>query len=344
MSHTREFRKLSEEFKEVRAALRTHSYPFEEVAAEAANKFDGVYPYPQNTLHTAAGSYVNASWISKTVIAAQYPTRGYYARWWAALLEAGSRFVLMLCQTQETKLDPLYFPVERGQSVCFKDSDGAYSVRLLTTSCRWHVEYSIIVRSLQIVVKSAASESGRYAHVVHVHYSQWPDCGIPHSLRTFLLLQNMAACAEGVRTIHCRAGIGRTGTFVATYMARSEESAVSVVRRMRKLRPLMVHNSCQYSFVASFIDRQPFELTADAHTPLLIDLISHCVIIPLSIVLIGDSSSSVQYVMSETDSVTVYTSSVSAVDSFFASIRQQLLESAVFMRNLRRLWQREYGL
>ncbi|KAG8534787.1 hypothetical protein GDO81_020507, partial [Engystomops pustulosus] len=56
---------------------------------------------------------------------------------------------------------------------------------------------------------------------MHFNFSAWPDHGVPAASAAESLLQfvyvvrQKAAKTKGPITVHCSAGVGRTGTFIA---------------------------------------------------------------------------------------------------------------------------------
>lgn len=61
--------------------------------------------------------------------------------------------------------------------------------------------------------------------VFHLHYQDWPDHGTPSStqpIRTLVHLVNERADSRGPVVVHCSAGVGRAGTFVAIHMTLSQ--------------------------------------------------------------------------------------------------------------------------
>lgn len=325
---SQQFKLLSREFSSVRRALRNHTGQFQTVSKEAANKFDGVYPYPDNVVTTTTGAYINASWMTDSVIAAQYPTIGYYARWLLALLQSGCSVILMLCQLQEAAVQPAYFPLYCGQSLSFSDVDGLSSVCITTTVCRWYSKERVTLRTLRIT-----SDSGYEWTITHIHYAGWPDHETPTSLSVFFWLQqllNTVGDDRGVRVVHCAAGIGRTGTFLAAYLRKADESAESVVRRLRQKRPLSVHNLSQYKFVAALTRVSPKSYKPH-YTPLLLSF-DHCTAV-LAVVLKHCCSHENCRWKLDVDHVVVYVCSNSNLS--VVQLRSQLLCFTTVLRQLR---------
>ena len=113
--------------------------------------------------------------------------------------------------------------------------------------------------------------------VWHLLFSGWPDFAIPEGEdRTALLeLLKLSAvkneCTSSPRIIHCSAGVGRSGTFIALefLLAQLEAGAVSrarekediiydVVNRLREQRMTMVQSDIQYNFLYEVL-REQFE-------------------------------------------------------------------------------------
>ena len=97
--------------------------------------------------------------------------------------------------------------------------------------------------------------------VTHYHFTSWPDHGVPLQTTSMLeLLREVRKShnrGKGVPLlVHCSAGVGRTGTFVAldilldTLRSKGTISVFDVVAGMRKKRMLMVQTEvsslCKY--------------------------------------------------------------------------------------------------
>lgn len=283
-----EFDALTAEFQATEEAVRAGAAPFDKAAAEPANKFRGVYPYPHNEVRTHCGHYVNASWMSARAIAAQYPTADYYARWWTALLHAGVTNILMLCQAGESLIHPLYYASRAFSSVEFCDADSGLCVLATTRSATWYAEEHVTRRSLHVQLYHVNTPTQRSNYYVeHLHYADWPDCAAPKDVRVLLLLKKQLLLCEGVCAVHCRAGIGRTGTFLAVLLYQEGESAQELVRRLRLLRPLLAHNFAQYQFIARFVQNKPqLEDGVQQQRSLCMAFYGYCAVLPLSVKLV----------------------------------------------------------
>lgn len=98
--------------------------------------------------------------------------------------------------------------------------------------------------------------------VYHYWYTAWPDHGVPDSPRQFLRLveevhiaQDREDVKEGPVVVHCSAGVGRTGCFIAASIGieqiKKEDciDILKIVSLMRIDRGGMVENDPQYELV-----------------------------------------------------------------------------------------------
>jgi protein tyrosine phosphatase len=99
--------------------------------------------------------------------------------------------------------------------------------------------------------------------VVQLHCTKWPDFGVPDSAEVLKdLIKEVDIRKQEVDkpiVVHCSAGIGRTGTFVAIHMSlqkdlQGEEINISkTVRSLREQRLGMIQSEEQYLFVYSVV-------------------------------------------------------------------------------------------
>jgi len=99
--------------------------------------------------------------------------------------------------------------------------------------------------------------------VTQLHCTKWPDFGVPDSAEVMKdLIAEVDIRKRGADkpiVVHCSAGIGRTGTFVAIHMClqkdlQGEEINISkTVRSLREQRLGMIQSEEQYFFVYSVV-------------------------------------------------------------------------------------------
>lgn len=92
------------------------------------------------------------------------------------------------------------------------------------------------------------------------HASPIPDMHAPSHEQMLRLCQDMDRYLENreVLAVHCKAGLGRTGTILAAYRlwrAGATASAVEAIEFVRRLEPGMIQSQVQADFLADFADR-----------------------------------------------------------------------------------------
>ncbi|XP_072547530.1 receptor-type tyrosine-protein phosphatase H-like isoform X1 [Salminus brasiliensis] len=228
---------------------------------QSKNRFSNVLAYDSSrvklSVHSSADSdYINANYMpgygrnNKQYIAAQGPLASMVCDFWRMVWEQKSQAIVMLTSCTESariKCDQ-YWPVD--SSPC------AYGNLQVTVKSE-QIEKSWTLREFE--VKNTVNFEER--RVSHFHFTTWPHHGVPR--RTDELIQFQGAVRQhiesspstGPTVVHCSAGVGRTGIFIAldTVLQQLEKQrAVSIaacVHRMRLNRPLMVQTESQYMFL-----------------------------------------------------------------------------------------------
>ncbi|XP_019401918.1 PREDICTED: tyrosine-protein phosphatase non-receptor type 7 isoform X2 [Crocodylus porosus] len=112
-----------------------------------------------------------------------------------------------------------------------------------------------VVRNLSIQLKDECR------HVKHISFPSWPDQQTPESAKPLLHLVSeveeiqKAASPPGPIVVHCSAGIGRTGCFIATRIGcqqlkdKGEVDILGIVCQLRIDRGGMIQTSEQYQFL-----------------------------------------------------------------------------------------------
>uniref|UniRef100_K1QP19 Receptor-type tyrosine-protein phosphatase mu n=1 Tax=Magallana gigas TaxID=29159 RepID=K1QP19_MAGGI len=114
---------------------------------------------------------------------------------------------------------------------------------------------SFLIHQLQLTnLKTKASRQ-----ITHLQYTSWPDHGTPDPLELLMYHQYVTKAMrkhpENKLLVHCSAGIGRTGTFIALdalYRHGIKEGSINIVEyvhTMREDRMNMIQNLDQYKFL-----------------------------------------------------------------------------------------------
>ncbi|XP_046562318.1 uncharacterized protein LOC124271261 [Haliotis rubra] len=248
-----------EEFKRLPDGY-VHSYAeSQQPKNKGKNRFRGYYPYDYNrvVLHGVSEDkdkdYINASYLDgykaeKRYIPAQGPYRPeVVVDFWRMIYQEQSTTIVMVtgtCRGGEGNIHMKclqYWP-ENGTSIY-----GDISVTKETETQLANYSH-----------KTVCSQEGKIHHVHHFHFTSWPDHGVPD---TFALLEFMWRVKVTTRhktqpiIVHCSAGIGRTGTYIAIESLVDQAAAegcvdvVSFVSNMRGQRKNMIQTKEQYLFL-----------------------------------------------------------------------------------------------
>ncbi|XP_029686589.1 receptor-type tyrosine-protein phosphatase S-like isoform X7 [Takifugu rubripes] len=196
--------------------------------------------------------YINANYIDgyrkqNAYIATQGPLAETFGDFWRMVWEQRTASVVMMTRLEEKsriKCDQ-YWP-NRGT-----ETYGMVQVTLLDT-----MELATFCVRTFSLHKSGSSER---REVRQFQFTAWPDHGVPEYPTPFLnFLRRVKACNPpdaGPISVHCSAGVGRTGCFIvidAMLERIRHERTVDIyghVTLMRSQRNYMVQTEDQYSFI-----------------------------------------------------------------------------------------------
>jgi len=91
-----------------------------------------------------------------------------------------------------------------------------------------------------------------------------PDMGVPEFQPSFDLCRRISSWIEvGQCTVlHCRAGLGRTGTIIACVLVYRGQGAIQAIETVRKINPRYIQTDEQLAFVEQFANSLPDRLAA----------------------------------------------------------------------------------
>ncbi|XP_074661322.1 receptor-type tyrosine-protein phosphatase kappa-like [Tubulanus polymorphus] len=206
--------------------------------------------------------YINANYIrgskgDETYIASQAPIPSTFNDHWRMIWQEKCPAIIVLTdltegQDKDKKVKcHLYWPTKL-------NTKGRYGDITVTVSDRMekHIEPPTLVHFLSITKRGH-----KQAHnLIVFHYRGWPDHGVPFPASSVVRMQQfikqrLTEQNEGPILIHCSAGAGRTGSYIATeYLLRQAQTTGRVgifplYRYLRQQRPEMIQNMKQYSLV-----------------------------------------------------------------------------------------------
>ncbi|ESO85747.1 hypothetical protein LOTGIDRAFT_130294, partial [Lottia gigantea] len=199
--------------------------------------------------------YINANYLpgyngKREYIAAQGPLPSTTDDFWRMLWENQVSVVVMLTQC-----------MEKGRVKCEKywpdSTDPVYYGDLVV---QLRSESNLPDYNIRLFLYLCILQGMKSRTIKQFHFLKWPDFGCPE--KTWLLLNFVTAVrahlsnsCTGPIVVHCSAGVGRTGTFIATDMLLqqipdSEEIDIfGLVLEMRENRSLMVQTENQYIYI-----------------------------------------------------------------------------------------------
>ncbi|XP_023564425.1 receptor-type tyrosine-protein phosphatase V [Octodon degus] len=227
------------------------------------NRYPHVLPYDHSRVRLAQlegephSDYINANFIPgyshpREYIATQGPLKKTLEDFWRLVWEQHVHIIVMLTVGMENGrvLCEHYWPVN-----AIPITHGHITIHLLAEEPR--DEWTRRDFRLQ--------HGARQRTVRQLQFTTWPDHSIPEApgpLLAFVeLVQEQVRATQGTGPVlvHCSAGVGRTGTFVALLrllQQLEEEQVVDVfntVYTLRLHRPLMIQTPSQYIFLHSCI-------------------------------------------------------------------------------------------
>jgi len=155
----------------------------------------------------------------------------------------------------------LYWPQNQGDRLIF----GPFSITLY----RFTETRGIVIRRFQ--VENLLEEPCSRRFVTQLHYVDWPDHGCPKNTDAIRTLINIKKyfqdqsqlIKQGPIVVHCSAGIGRAGTFIAIDILIRKFSkgkldllslnVMETVKRLRLQRRGMIQTFDQYQFIYTVI-------------------------------------------------------------------------------------------
>lgn len=219
------------------------------------NRYPDVLPNDSTMITTSKGGYFNGNLVNffdntpeaPTYIATQAPLINTVNNFWDVVFESETDTIVMLTNfiEQRRKKADIYWPDASEPEAKFLD----VTVKFL--DLRDNEESRFTVREFEI------TRDGRSRIIKHFHFLGWPDRGVAEVRKFNALLEDVENCHKnGPLVVHCSAGIGRAGTFIATHKARDqirknadEINIFEIVNNLREHRAQSVQNKEQFQLI-----------------------------------------------------------------------------------------------
>ncbi|XP_056307248.1 receptor-type tyrosine-protein phosphatase eta-like [Danio aesculapii] len=222
------------------------------------NRYANVLPYDASRVkllkcENTFDDYINANYVPgynsrKEFIAAQGPLPVTVNEFWRMIWENNVYTIVMLTKCNEL-----------GRVKCEKywpsETDFYHNISVTITSEKELDDWTIRDFSIKNV------ETEETCNVRQFHFTAWPDHGVPQTTEVLLDFRylvrehmNQYSCTSPT-LVHCSAGVGRTGTFIAIdhLISQIERDSMvdiyGIVNDMRMHRPLMVQTEDQYVYL-----------------------------------------------------------------------------------------------
>ncbi|XP_065448146.1 receptor-type tyrosine-protein phosphatase eta [Chrysemys picta bellii] len=251
---------FAEEYDELKSVgINQPKFAAELTENRGKNRYNNVLPYDISRVKLSiqnhpTDDYINANYMpgynsKKEFIAAQGPLPNTVQDFWRMIWEKNIYAIVMLTKC-----------VEQGRTKCeeyWPDKGSNYYDDITVTLVSEYVLPEWTIRDFTVEDRDATESHS----VRQFHFTSWPDHGVPET--TDLLINFRHLVQENIRQnppdsptlVHCSAGVGRTGTFIAIdrLIQQIEMDNISdvygVVYELRMHRPLMVQTEDQYVFL-----------------------------------------------------------------------------------------------
>ncbi|KAL8674760.1 MAG: hypothetical protein Q9168_000844 [Polycauliona sp. 1 TL-2023] len=254
------------------------------------NRYLNVLPWDKSRVRLQVppgeSDYINASPITledprtgvvSSYIATQGPKQTGLSHFWHMIWQQTSdhAVIVMLTQTAENGREKCfqYFPLDdQTEAISIDPAEPAESAPAGNVRLS-EIHFDQASRS---TVRKILLTFGDDSRVIwHILFSGWPDFEVPQNEDRTALFELLRLSAQknsdpsNPRIVHCSAGVGRSGSFIALeyLLAQIESGAVAdttddedpiydVVNRLREQRMMMVQSDMQYAFLYEVVREQ----------------------------------------------------------------------------------------
>ena len=226
------------------------------------NRYSNIRPYKDNLVQINTGNkYINASWIhipqKNFFISTQGPLDTTIDDFWEMFYKFDVKVIVMLCRLEENN---------KIKCANYWDRKNVKNFEIKPLN-EFDIDEGITIRNFEIKKPNDFFPKS----VIQIHYTCWEDHKAPDKLAYYKLIKlikfmNDYKCNSPI-IVHCSAGVGRSGTFIALYNLSMEIlkqkndttkneikfSIMSIVRQLKEMRKNLVENVDQYLFLYQFV-------------------------------------------------------------------------------------------
>uniref|UniRef100_G1PMC3 Receptor-type tyrosine-protein phosphatase eta n=1 Tax=Myotis lucifugus TaxID=59463 RepID=G1PMC3_MYOLU len=251
---------FAEEYEDLKlVGINQPKYAAELAENRGKNRYNNVLPYDISRVRLSvqthsADDYINANYMpgyhsKKDFIATQGPLPNTLKDFWRMVWEKNVYAIVMLTKCVEqgrTKCEE-YWPSKQAKD--YGDITVAMTSEIVLPE--WTIR--------DFIVKNKQTSDSHPLR--QFHFTSWPDHGVPDTTDLLINFRYLVrdymkqSPPESPILVHCSAGVGRTGTFIAIdrliYQIENEYSVdvYGIVYDLRMHRPLMVQTEDQYVFL-----------------------------------------------------------------------------------------------
>ena len=219
---------------------------------------------------------INASWIhfpfEDSFISAQAPLKNTIDDFWTMCFDYDINIIIMLCNLEENGKEKCVEYWENDKRDLKDSTASTMDTNFIINYTTEQINNDIIIRNINIRDKN--KEENNEKKIKQIHYGSWPDhqsLDIQDIYGNILFMFNLVDKEIGHNPIvvHCSAGVGRTGTFIALYNLYRDIlnqihnknnkkitiNFMNLVRKLKEMRMHLVETEDQYKLIYKFVSK-----------------------------------------------------------------------------------------